>query len=200
MSLNFNSGTLLIDVAVMSQEHSPIETASSLNHITELDEIIIPFDCFKHIFYYHGEVFGINHITHHLPNIHMYSTFLPPYRTVNFGEPFSLLEKIIANIETDLNVTRNCFLTSSLIELSKEITNIKSLGDIKHSDIVCSLTWSNLVSIIRTEKNTRKMDNPLNEVLLVISIVFKTPANYNILPTIIKFKYRIQDITNFLKK
>ena len=138
-------------------------------------------------------------MSHHFAHSNTYISFLPPYRTINSGEPFSLLEQMISNIEADLNVTRNCFLTSSLIELSKEISDIKSLGDIKPSDVVGSLTWSNLVSIIKSENATRQANNPLNQVLLVITVVFKTP-NYNILPTIIKFKYRINDITNFLQK
>ena len=190
-----HSNTITLDVAVMCQEYSPVELTSIDNHIINLDEILITEDLFKHIFYPYGENFGLDSTLCSMPNIHKYVTFLPPFRSINFGEPFSLLEQIILNIEADLNVTRNCFTTNTLIELSKELSGIKTLYDINCCNIMCSLTWSNIMSIIRNEYVSSK--HPLNQILLIISIVFKTPNNA-ILPTIVKFRYRMNINTNWL--
>ena len=116
---------------------------------------------------------------------------MSPHRTLNGGsKPFSLLELIISNIETDLNVNRNCFKTATLIELSKEISNITTLCDIHSRCVECSLPWSNVISIIKDNYINRDKSIPLKQALLIISIVFKSP-NPHILPTIIKFKYRM---------
>jgi hypothetical protein len=184
------SDTITLDIAVLCQEYSPIEVACNNNHIIELDEILITEDIFKQIFYPYGENFGIDKKISLTNAAFKYITFLPPCRTINCGEPFSLLEQIILNIESDLNVTRNCFATCTLIELSKELSNIKSLSDINCCNIICSIPWSNIVNIIRNDYVTRDPLNPLKQTLLVISVIFKTP-NSAILPTIIKFKYRM---------
>jgi hypothetical protein len=189
-----DSNTITLDVAVMCQEYSPVELTCIDNHIINLDEILVTEDLFKHIFYPYGENFGLDSTLCRMPDIHKYVTFLPTFRSIS-GEPFSLLEQIILNIEADLNVTRNCFTTNTLIELSKELSGIKTLYDINCCNIMCSLTWSNIMSIIRNEYVSSK--HPLNQVLLIISIVFKTPNNA-ILPTIVKFRYRMNINTNWL--
>jgi hypothetical protein len=184
------SDTITLDIAVLCQEYSPIEVACNNNHIIELDEILITEDIFKQIFYPYGENFGIDKKICSNNIAFKYITFLPPWRTLHCGEPFSLLEQIILNIESDLNVTRNCFATCTLIELSKELSNIKSLSDINCCNILCSIPWSNILNIISNDYKTRDPLNPLKQTILIISVVFKTP-NASILPTIIKFKYRM---------
>jgi hypothetical protein len=184
-----SNNTLLLDVAVLSHEYrTPIEIVSGDSHITELDDILIPLEIFKTLFFPHGENFCINKVPN--PEFVKFITFLPPWRSVNLGQPFSLLELVISNIETDLGVTRNCFETCSLIDLSKEFSNIKSLCDIKFCNNACTLTWDNILNIIRTEAVNRDKLNPLNQTILVINVIFQT-SNPNIFLTVVKFKYRI---------
>ena len=178
--------TLYLDVAILCKEYTPIELASSHNHIVELDEIIITEQMFRHIFYPHGESYGLNENLS--PKMFPFITFLFPYRTLNGGEPFSLLEKILSYIEEDLNISRNCILTSSLIELTNDLVNIKTLKDLNCCDVINSLSWSHIYSII---KNNYLISNTtLTDALLVISVVFKSP-NCQVHPTIIKFRYKI---------
>ena len=189
------SDTILIDIAVLCQDTSPVEIECPSN-ILELDDIRISKELFKSIFYPHGENFGIQcELSKNNPTILPYITFLPPWRTIQ-SNPFSLLEQVILCLENDLNVTRNCFTKCSLIELSRELTNIKTLCDLNCCSLVTSLPWSNIESIIRDEYKLYDCgcDEPsphsTKQVLLVISVIFKTP-NLNVRPTIVKFKYRI---------
>jgi len=187
--------TLLFDVAVLSQEYtSPIAIVSGDSHITELDNIIITPEKFKTLFFPHGVNFCINKLTN--TELYKYITFLPPWRSVQLGQPFSLLELVLSNIEKDLGVTRNCFETCTLIELSKEFSNIKTLCDIKFCNNACTLTWDNILSIIRTEATNRDNLNPLRQTILVINVIFQT-TNPNILLTIVKFKYKM-DISSLI--
>ena len=193
MSNLFNNmyHTLPIDIAFISQQITPIDLDETDNHITELDDILIDSELFKQIFYPHGENFGIDTTILSNPNVLNYISFMSPHRTLNGGSKnFSLLELIISNIETDLNANRNCFKTGTLIELSKELSNIKTLCDIHSRCVECSLPWSNVLSIIKDNYINRDKSIPLKQALLIISVVFKSP-NPHILPTIIKFKYRM---------
>jgi hypothetical protein len=189
--------TILLDVAVLTQKYSsPIEIVCGDSHITELDEILIAPEIFKTLFFPHGENFCINKVTN--PEFYKYITFLPPWRRIQLGQPFSLLELVLSNIETDLGVTRNCFETSTLIELSKEFSNIKSICDIKFCSNACTLTWGNILNIIQTEAINRDKLNPLKQTILVINVIFQT-SNPNILLTIVKFKYRM-DVSKLTEK
>lgn len=188
--------TLRLDVAVLNQDYSSLTVYDNAKYIIELDEIPITVEHFKRIFYSYGENFGINESIVKNTTVYGYITFLPPYRTYEY-KPFSLLEKMLTNIELDLNVSRKSFTKCSLIQFSKEVSNIKTLADINYSNILNSLSWPNIVSIIKNEYITRQIDKPLREVLLVISIVFKSP-NPSINPNTVKFSYRISEISNFL--
>jgi hypothetical protein len=180
-----------LDIAVLGKD-----TCSSLElidktHTVELDEILIEFNLFKQIFYPYGDNFCLDKNMSQDNIVYPYITFSAVYRNYK-GKPFSLLDTIIENIETDLDVTRNCFTTCSLIDLSKEISNIATLRNI--DCYYSSLTLSNIISIIRNSYTTMINDNILKYVILVISVIFKSP-NPNILPVIIKFKYKIS-VTN----
>ena len=70
------------------------------------------------------------------------------------------------------------------------MTNIKTLCDIHSRCVECSLPWSNIISIIKNNYVNRDQNIPLRQTLLIISVVFKSP-NPHILPTIVKFKYRM---------
>jgi len=184
------SDTVAIDVAVLCQEYSPVDVMCTNINVIELNEMVILAEVFKSIFYPYGENFGIDcDKIRNNPHITPYITFLPPWRTFDCGKPFSLLEQIILNLENDLNVSRNCFTTSSLIELSRELSNIKTLCDLKCCSLVSSLPWSNVVSIFKTDSKTRAI--PIKYALFIVSVIFKTP-NLDVRPTIIKFKYRVE--------
>ena len=191
---NLSENTLCLDFAVLSQTYKSIKLDVCLNHVIELDPINIGLNDFLTIFYPFGDSFGINlqkmNVNSYLLN---YISFLPLYRTFK-GKNFSLLENIILNIEADLNVSRNCFTTSSLIDLSKELSEIQTLCDINCCSVLSSLTWSNVVNIIKNEQLTRVNNAPLDNIALVLSVIFVTPHD-DILETIVKFTYVI-DISN----
>jgi hypothetical protein len=190
--------TLSIDIAYINQKITSIDLTETDNHIVELDDILIDSKLFKQIFYSYGDNFGIDINILSNQNLLEYISFLSPHRTVDNGKkPFILLDQIISNIETDLNVNRSCFTTATLIELSKEITNIKTICDIHLRCVECSLPWSNVVSIIKDNYINRDKSISIKQALLIISVVFKSP-NPHILPTIIKFKYRINIDTEWL--
>ena len=195
---NFIDDAITLDIAVLCQDYSPVEVASNNNHIIELDEICIDEQLFKNIFYPYGENFGLEKKNGSHPTVFPYITFLPTHRTIHHGQPFSLLEQIILNIENDLNVTRNCFTTSTLLELSKELSSIKSLCDIECCSLLSSLPWSNVLSIIKNNYISRNTSTPIKQTILIISVIFKTP-NSAILPTIIKFKYKMNINTDWVK-
>lgn len=191
---NLSETTLCLDFAVLSQTYKSIKLDVCQNHVIELDPINIDIQDFLYIFYPFGESFGINlqkiNVNQSLLN---YISFLPLYRTFK-GKNFSLLENIILNIESDLSVSRNCFTTSSLIELSKELSEIQTLCDVNCCSVLSSLAWSNVINMIKNEQLTRVNNAPLEQIALVLSIIFVTPHD-DILETIVKFTYLI-DISN----
>lgn len=194
------SSPLIIDVAVLTHEYSVIDVECD-NHIVNLDDILISENDFKNIFYPHGENFGIDRKIATSPSYNEFITFLYPHRKVN-GKPFYLLEEIIKNIENDLNLPRNCFTLNSLIELSTELSNIKTFCEMNYCSVTASIPWSNIENIIENKKLLHKQasnnsksnecyHHPKKEnVIFAVSIVFKTPTP-GIKNTIIKFNYRI---------
>ena len=203
---------VLIDVAVLCQEYANVETMCDDN-IINLDEIPISQASFQQIFYPYCENFGINkeHVCCN-DELSTYVSFLPEFRYVCHSK-FYLLEAIIANIEKDLNISRNCFTKESLVELTNEMISIKSLCDINCCSVFASLTWSNIIEIINNYKlikickcvchvdKTCKLkcncDNSCNYCdvipILVINIIFKTPTE-GVRNTIVRFNYRITDL------
>ena len=108
---------LVIDVAVLHQEYTPIEVTNDNSHVITFDDIEIKEEDFKQLFFSYGETFGINKLIANKKELFPFISFIVPYRTVD-DKRFFLLETILNNIETDLNVSRNCFTTDSLLELS----------------------------------------------------------------------------------
>jgi hypothetical protein len=186
----FEDSNLILDVAVLCQEYSAVEITCNNSHIVNLDEISINEETFRNIFYPYGDTFGIDPKKSCVKEF-FYLTFLAPYRKVN-GKPFSLLEEVIKNTEEDLNVSRNCFTTCSLIDLSNDLSKIKTLCDINCSSLVCSLTWSNIISMLRDYSLVNK--HPVNiRPLFVVNVIFKSP-NPCVKPTVVKFNYRVHSI------
>jgi hypothetical protein len=185
------SNKVTIDVAVLCQEYTNIEKMCS-DHIINLDEIAVTKEIFQTIFYPYHENFGLN--KNNIINnkiLTPYISFLPENRSVD-GKKFYLLEKIISNIENDLYISRNCFTIESLVELSNEITNLHSLCDLNSCSVLSSLTWANILEIIKNYKLSDSSDEPLIPIC-VISIIFKTPT-VGVKNTIIRFNYRITNI------
>ena len=179
---------LMIDIAVLCQELTSIDVIHDNANITDLDEIVIKEDIFQRIFYPHGETFGIDKSVGNAPSYNEYITFLTPFRTVK-GKLFILLEQIFRNIENDLNLSRDCFTTTSSVELTNEILAIKTLCDLNCCSVLNSLTWTNIQDIIQNYKLLHST-NPQHNLVLVVSVVFRTPTE-GVKNTIIKFKYRI---------
>jgi hypothetical protein len=179
---------LVIDIAVLCQELTSVDVICDNANITELDQISISEEIFRRIFYPHGETFGIDKSAANIPSNYEYITFLTPYRTVK-NKLFILLEQIFRNIEDDLNLSRNCFTTTSCVELTNEILEIKTLCDLNSCSVLNSLTWTNIEDTIQNYKLLHQ-SNPTHNLILVISVVFRTPTE-GVKNTIIKFKYRI---------
>jgi len=183
---------LVIDVAVMCQQVTEIRQSCE-DHVINLDDINIPVELFKSIFYPYCENFGIdkNYVCCN-PYLKQYISFLPEYRTFN-GKRFYLLEQILCNIENDISVPRSCFTVESLVELTNQITGINSLCELCGcASTLSSLTWSNIEDIINNYKlinNTACLIYPT----CVVSVIFKTPTS-GVENTIIRFNYRIINI------
>ena len=193
------SNKITIDVAVLCQEYTTIEKMCG-DHIINLDEIEITRETFQNIFYPYCENFGIN--KNNVSNNSFYAeyiSFLPEYRTVN-KKKFYLLEEIISNIESDLNISRNCFTVESLVELTNEIISVNSFCDVNCCSVLSSLTWSNILEIIQNYSIINENCSPDNPnqrgpviPICVISIVFKTPTP-GVKNTIVRFNYKIIDL------
>jgi len=181
---------LKIDIAVLYQEFTSIDVILDNSNITELDEIQIDQEIFKKIFYPHGETFGLDPSLKNSEEYYQYITFLTPYRTVN-NKLFVLLEQIFKNIENDLNLTRNCFTTTSCVELTNEILNIKTLCDLRCCSVLNSLTWENIEQMNKNYKLSHT-ENEKNDLILVISVIFRTPTE-GVKNSVFKFNYRIKN-------
>ena len=174
-----------IDVAVVCEEFNKIELMCE-DHVINLDEIDVTMDMFQLMFYPYKENFGLNkdffiNNSKFLPFI----SFSQDFRTIN-GNKFYLLEQIISNIESDLCISRHCFTKDSLVELTNEIICIKTLLDIKCCSVLSSLTWSNILDIIKNYKFIHEEIIPV----LIVNIVFKTPTQ-GVKDTVIRFQYKI---------
>jgi len=201
---------VVIDVAVLCQEYTTIETMCHDN-IINLDEILITKEVFQSIFYPYHENFGLNKdFVNNNMDISSHISFIPEFRSVN-TKKFYLLEEIISNIERDLNISRNCFTKESLVELTNEIISIKSLCDINCCSVLASLSWQNILEIIKNyqlinycqcEKGAESDENyckicktTKSEIIpiCVVNIIFKTPTP-GVKNTIIRFNYRITNL------
>ena len=197
-SINDN---LIIDVAIICQEITHIDKMCN-DHITNLDAILITKELFQSIFYPYCTNFGIDKsYACNNDKIFPYISFLPQYRSVH-DRKFYLLEQIIKNIETDLNISRDCFTIESRVELTNQLASINSLCDINCCSVLSSLTWNNILEIINNYKildtkpgcETKEKDElKLIHPIFVVSIIFKTPT-CDVNNTVIRFNYKIINI------
>ena len=191
-----NKNNIVIDVAVLAQNTSAIKKHCDDSHVINLDPINISEDLFKSIFYPHGNSFGMDKKFCTKEGVTPYISFLPNYRKGN-EKKFYLLEEILSNLEKDLNVSRNCFTTDSLVELTSELISIKSLCDINCCSVLSSLTWNNINEIINNYKLLQESENMKMTIvpICVVSIIFKTPTE-GVEDTIIKFNYKILNMSS----
>jgi len=180
---------VVIDVAVLSQEFANMDVICG-DHIINLDEIPITTELFQSIFYPYLDNFGLN-VDYICNNKHLlpYVSFLPEFRSIN-TKNFFLLEELISNIENDLNVSRMCFTRESLVEMTNEISRIKTLCNINGCSLVSSLTWSNILGIIQNYKLLKNKNDDNIIPILVVNIIFKTPTP-GVKKTLIRFQYKI---------
>lgn len=171
-----------IDVAVLCQEFNELHNNCHTTNNIHLDEIPIQKNNFLQIFYPHGDNFGINKSIVYENSFIPYISFEPNYRTI-YKKPFYLLDKILENIESDLQISRDCFTTHSLMEMTHEFTKLKTICDLNCCSVVSSLPWSIVEDIIQNTKSDSK-------IVFVVSIMFKTPTP-GVKDNVVKFSYLI---------
>tara|TARA_B110000285_G_scaffold207341_1_gene246636 strand:- start:505 stop:1434 length:930 start_codon:yes stop_codon:yes gene_type:complete len=187
-----NKKKICIDVAVISHEYTNIIADVCEDHTLNLDDIPVTIEMFQSLFYPYKENFGIarDYLLNNKELLPLIS-FLPEFRSID-NKRFFLLEELIANIESDLGISRNCFTKESLVELTNEITNLKNLLHLKCCSVLASLTWSNVLEIIDNYKLTKCGDIDIIPILAV-NVVFKTPTP-GVKNTIVRFLYKISNM------
>jgi hypothetical protein len=170
----------VIDIVVITQEHSPVHTIGE-QHIVELDDIPIKENVFKKLFYTQ-DTFYIEPGTKNDPTLLPYISFSRNYRE----RPFSLLGELLGNLEMDLNVTRNAFTPASLIEMQKSIVRIQSLADL-NCNTLCSLKWTDIQNMLEHDYTSSDKSK------LVVNVIFQTDT-VGALSTNVKFPYIVSRV------
>lgn len=181
--------SLQIDFAVLCQEIQKVDLDCNKSHFIHLDEILISTKQFRDIFYNTGENFGLNKAFALQPNNLPFISFSQEDRTEN-GSRFYLMDRIIQNLEVDLNVTRNCFTPETRVELAKELSGLKSLCDISCCSVVASLQWKNIEDLLK--EHSKFHDNKKITPFLCLSVIFRTPTE-GTKDTVVRFTYKIID-------
>jgi len=159
-------------------------------HILNLDDIPISLKLFQELFYPYCDSFGLNKdFILHNPDLIPLISFLPEYRSIH-RKKFYLLEELIANIESDLNISRNCFTKDSLVELTNEIIALKSMMNLNCCSVLSSLSWANILELIENYKTSSSCSDEIVPIL-VVNITFNTPTP-GVKNTIVRFHYLIQ--------
>lgn len=181
--------SLFIDFAVLCQEFTKVDLECCKSHIVDLDEISIERKQFRDIFYNTGETFGLNKTFAKYPENLPLISFSQDHRTLN-GTRFYLMERIIQNLETDLNVSRNCFTAETRVDLAKELSGIASLCDMECCSVLTSLTWTNIENLLK--EHSKMNNNEKVRPYLCLSVIFRTPTE-GTKDSIIRFLYKIID-------
>ena len=193
-----------IEVAAIGQPLTGVAIDDQV-HKVDLDIVgAISVDEFKSLFYYRdGEMFGVN------PNAVLHSqsksliSFTGDDRTINSGDAsFNLIETIFERLEEDLGVKRECFELCSKLELTKELSSIKTLVDIESCVVLCSLKWSDITNLLKNRSNQLGVNlkgsfigSDGNVVdgfvhVLKISVIFKNPSP-EAKDVVVTFKYAV---------
>jgi hypothetical protein len=177
-----------IDIAALCMEYTKIEKMCD-HQIIDLDDIYINKIRFKKLYYPQGETFGLDKKIASQEEMTPFISFHHEYRTVK-GSKFNLLESIIRSLENTMNVSRHCFTSDTMIELTNELGTLKTLCDIPCCSVLASLPWSVLDDSMNTHKglNTDKEEPIFN---CRLSIYFKSPSVPE--PIVVRFNYIIID-------
>jgi len=157
---------------------------SPTDHVIEFDPIPIEEEIFKSIFY-NLPSFSIAPLTASNPDLFPYISLMPQHRTVS-GAPFFLLETIYTNLEEDLHLSRLSFSAGSKIALNKNITKMTSLCSLRISNVISSLSWSELLDTIVSQYDVTGVS--VAPIVLTVSIVLSSPTP-NVYPTILHINY-----------
>jgi hypothetical protein len=180
--------SLQIDFAVLCQEvQTKIDLECSNSHLIPLDEIFISKKQFRDLFYSTGENFGLNKLFALKTENKPFISFSQDHRTEK-GNRFYLMDRIIRNLEYDLNVTRNCFTPETRVGLAKELSGIDSLCDIECCSVLTSLTWTNLETIL--QDHSKMNENAAIVPYLCLSVIFRTPTE-GTKDSVIRFTYKV---------
>lgn len=195
ININGCSGDIpRFDVAVIDVSINPIVLVSDTSaHLVILDEIDITSNIFHSIFYDSSGNFALNPTLNpavtHSDHIIPYVGINFPYRTMDNGKHFCLLDTIFENIEDDLNVCRTAFTPCTNIALHKQLMNLKTFYDLGLIRLQCYLDWPSIINAVNCEINDPHNAPDSIVVDLIISIVFATPT-VGVMPTIVKLIYR----------
>jgi hypothetical protein len=178
-----------IDVAVIDISVNAIRMISDISaHFVILDNIEIDSTVFHSIFYDSSGNFALNPAYARDDDVRPYVGINFPYRTINDGNFFSLLDIIFDNIEFDLNISRLAFTPCTNIALTKQLIGLKTFYDLGLLRLECSLDWKSIIYAVNGEIEDIRNLPPFVIVDLIISIVFTSPT-VGVLPTIIKLIY-----------
>ena len=188
-TISINILPFQLDVAVISSAISPIIQRNATDHIINLDAITITESLFKRIFYANGETFAVNQNALLDTTLVPYISLTNHYRSV-LAAPFSLVDEIFKNIETDLHIHRNMLSTCSSIALNKQLTAVQTLCNLPVSNVMCSLNWSEIINAVRSEYDSIQTPRPVTgEAVLTISVAFVCPTT-GVFPTVVKVNYK----------
>jgi hypothetical protein len=188
-NISINILPFQLDVAVISSTISPIIQRNATDHIINLDAISITESLFKSIFYANDEIFEVNQNALLDVSLVPYISLTNQYRSV-LSTPFSLVNEIFKNIETDLHINRNMLSTCSSIALNKQLTAVQTLCDLPINNVMCSLNWSEILNTVRDEYVSIQTPRPVTgEAVLTISVAFVCPTT-GVFPTVVKVNYK----------
>jgi hypothetical protein len=188
-NISINILPFQLDVAVISSTISPIIQRNATDHIINLDAISITESLFKSIFYANDEIFEVNQNALLDVSLVPYISLTNQYRSV-LSTPFSLVNEIFKNIETDLHINRNMLSTCSSIALNKQLTAVQTLCDLPINNVMCSLNWSEILNAVRDEYVSIQTPRPVTgEAVLTISVAFVCPTT-GVFPTVVKVNYK----------
>lgn len=176
-----------LDIAIIERDYTDIKLKNIDDHMVSLDSIDIQENVFKNMFY-SDDNFKVptNEWLNSNPNLKSYVSLSETDRKVN-NNPFSLIDCIIENIETDLNLSRDSLTAMTMITLNKNIMSIKTLCDLSDTtkfNVINSMKWTDILSLLSSKKT-----GTILPVIFAISVVFVS-QNPGIKNTVVQINYK----------
>ena len=181
-----------VDIAVLSEtvKFSPEEFDG---HIVELNAIDISENDFRDLFYASNghEIFALN-CANELDKTNItFNTQVYQGADLGIELSFNLLNQVLTSYSEDLAVPRECFEPCSLIDIEKQLTNIRTLCDI--CEVKCSLRWSEVIATLRSLGATLDADVIHR---LRVNALF-TNANPQLKDIMVRFNYDVRLNNNY---